>query len=160
MVCSGTKVDSRAKARFKKRRECLKKKTMELSVLCDINACMVCVGPEGEIETWPENPSNVKKLIDVYKENCKKRQVIHKSADDDVLRKDGFKMVMPDWNEASLNGLSSESLMGFKGCLDSKLEAITKRIEFVKFGPSLPVASITNHQQNDLALSQWWLLYG
>ncbi|KAL3528046.1 hypothetical protein ACH5RR_012702 [Cinchona calisaya] len=39
---------------------------MELALLCDIPVCMVIMGPNGEIETWPENHSEVKSVLDKY----------------------------------------------------------------------------------------------
>ncbi|CAI9787593.1 unnamed protein product [Fraxinus pennsylvanica] len=62
------------------RKECIKKKTMELSVLCDVKACAVILGPEGQIETWPENHSDVQEMIELYKKDClnnKKRKHQH-----------------------------------------------------------------------------------
>ncbi|GMP76764.1 hypothetical protein CsSME_00033306 [Camellia sinensis var. sinensis] len=52
---------------YKRRLNCIKKKTMELTTLCGINACLVCLGPNGEVETWPEKPSDVRDVISKYK---------------------------------------------------------------------------------------------
>ncbi|KAL3516146.1 hypothetical protein ACH5RR_023048 [Cinchona calisaya] len=64
----------------KKRKECIKRKTRELSVLCDIRACLVVLGPNGEVETWPENADNVREVIHMYqqfstKNCCKNKRV-------------------------------------------------------------------------------------
>ncbi|XP_027109449.1 uncharacterized protein [Coffea arabica] len=66
----GTKVESLS---CKKRKECIKKKTMELSVLCGIKACIVVVGPSGQVETWPRNPDDVRQIIAMYKDLAAKK---------------------------------------------------------------------------------------
>ncbi|CAI9775209.1 unnamed protein product [Fraxinus pennsylvanica] len=62
---------------FLKRKDCIKKKTMELSVLCDVKVCAIIVGPDGTVETWPESRNDVQQVIEMYV-NCpvnkKKRQ--------------------------------------------------------------------------------------
>ncbi|GMQ10126.1 hypothetical protein CsSME_00053255 [Camellia sinensis var. sinensis] len=79
---------------YKKRKDCVIKKTMELSILCGINVFTLCFGPNGEVDTWPQNPNE-----------------------------DGY-----GW----LDGLSAESAMSFLGKLESKLEVLKARIEFLK----------------------------
>ncbi|XP_057462479.1 MADS-box transcription factor PHERES 2-like [Actinidia eriantha] len=54
---------------YTKRKDCIMKKTMELATLCGIQACAVCFGPDGAVETWPENPNNVKAVIDLFRES-------------------------------------------------------------------------------------------
>ncbi|CAI9772365.1 unnamed protein product [Fraxinus pennsylvanica] len=62
---------------FLKRKDCIKKKTMELSILCDVKVCAIIIGPDGTIETWPESRNDVQRVIEMYV-NCpvdkKKRQ--------------------------------------------------------------------------------------
>ncbi|KAJ4902442.1 AGAMOUS-like 75 [Raphanus sativus] len=38
------------------------KKAQELTTLCDIEACVIHYGPEGELRTWPENRDKVRDL--------------------------------------------------------------------------------------------------
>ncbi|CAI9117549.1 OLC1v1018951C1 [Oldenlandia corymbosa var. corymbosa] len=57
---------------FKNRKDCIKKKTMELSVLCDVKACAVIIGPDGKLETWPENSSDVIELIRAFQKSGSK----------------------------------------------------------------------------------------
>ncbi|KAA8541785.1 hypothetical protein F0562_022937 [Nyssa sinensis] len=134
------------KVSFKKRKESLKKKTMELSILCDIKACTVCLGPNGEVDTWPENPSDVKAVIEMYKEKDHQGQIRQKVQLSDVLddkvqkaekqidamKKECFKKVIPDWDECLLDGLSMESLLELMSRFDSRMEAVNSRIEFLK----------------------------
>ncbi|KAA8541784.1 hypothetical protein F0562_022936 [Nyssa sinensis] len=134
------------KVAFKKRKESVKKKTMELSILCDIKACTICVGPNGGVDTWPENPSDVIAVIEMYKEKGDQGQIRQKVQlsdvlDDkvqkaekqiDALKKECFKKVIPDWDECLIDGLSMESVVQLMACFDSKMEAVNNRIEFLK----------------------------
>ncbi|KAG2307922.1 hypothetical protein Bca52824_027670 [Brassica carinata] len=38
------------------------KKAQELTTLCDIEACVIHYGPDGELRTWPENRDKVREL--------------------------------------------------------------------------------------------------
>lgn len=46
------------------------KKTMELALLCDIQACVVTNDVDGEVTTWPENQSEVMKILQRSKKDC------------------------------------------------------------------------------------------
>ncbi|KAF9667877.1 hypothetical protein SADUNF_Sadunf15G0068900 [Salix dunnii] len=52
---------------FSKRQPTLKKKAEELKTLCAVTVCMVCYGPDGTVETYPENVEEVKKEIRSFK---------------------------------------------------------------------------------------------
>ncbi|XP_011028550.1 PREDICTED: agamous-like MADS-box protein AGL17 [Populus euphratica] len=52
---------------FSKRKPTLKKKVEELETLCAVTICMVCFGPDGTVETYPENAAEVKREIGFYK---------------------------------------------------------------------------------------------
>lgn len=90
---------------FLKRKACVMKKTMELSVLCDIKACAIIVDADGTVETWPRNSTDLNPILDQYrKKHCLKKQSNNVVADaNNVLSK-----------------------------LNSKIEAVNKRIEFLK----------------------------
>lgn len=61
---------------FKRRKEGIKKKAMELATLCDIPVCLTIQSPDGEYEIWPENPKEVKTILDNY---YKKKSNVFKS---------------------------------------------------------------------------------
>lgn len=64
---------------YNNRKECIKKKTMELATLCGINACTIIYGAHGEIESWPKNSSEVKAMIKKFKDltnNPNKRIIV------------------------------------------------------------------------------------
>ncbi|XP_016437910.1 agamous-like MADS-box protein AGL81 [Nicotiana tabacum] len=51
---------------YQVRKECIKRKTMELSTLCDIKCCTIITSPQGELQTWPENLDAVKEVLNMY----------------------------------------------------------------------------------------------
>ncbi|KAG5554925.1 hypothetical protein RHGRI_012472 [Rhododendron griersonianum] len=53
---------------YKKRMISIKKKTTELATLCGIEVCAIVFGPDGEIDSWPENPADARAMIGVYKD--------------------------------------------------------------------------------------------
>ncbi|KAI5683970.1 hypothetical protein M9H77_05198 [Catharanthus roseus] len=57
----------RAVQSFKKRKACILKKTMELSVLCDVEASAIVVEDNGVVSTWPQNRCDVMNIINKYK---------------------------------------------------------------------------------------------
>ncbi|KAL7162325.1 hypothetical protein ACSBR2_042747 [Camellia fascicularis] len=111
---------------------------MELSILCDINVFTLCFGPNGEVDTWPQNPNEVKALIKIYKEPAKKspvRKTCESSFSDCCLGAEKVAKKVLVGNEDGygwLDGLSAESVMSFLGKLESKLEVLKARIEFLK----------------------------
>ncbi|KAG5576217.1 hypothetical protein H5410_056351 [Solanum commersonii] len=48
---------------YQGRKECIKRKSMELATLCDIMVCTIITGPNGELQTWPDNLDAVKKFL-------------------------------------------------------------------------------------------------
>lgn len=148
---------------YKKRKECIKKKTMELSVLCDIKACVVILEPDGQIETWPENLDNVRDILNLYqdfnrKNNCNKDRAFEPSVkvetcpeiakvDDDLGTKNGCKegrvtdaVKQEAWDDSWLVG---ESIQEILKEIDMKLEGLGKRIDFLKM-----VAERKKHNDN------------
>ncbi|KAL7197685.1 hypothetical protein ACSBR2_020247 [Camellia fascicularis] len=127
---------SRSRVMYKKRKACIIKKTMELSILCDINAFTICFGPNNEVETWPENPTHVKTLINTYKNDRRGKQLVqaqqqqpsdhHRGLDDKIRGLLG-------WNDGWLCGLSREQLMSLWKLMKLKLQELTRRIELLMF---------------------------
>ena len=123
---------------YMKRKDCVIKKTVELSVLSGINVFTLRFSPNGEVDTWPQNPNAVKALIKMYKESAKKspvRKTCESSFSDCCLgaKKVAKKVLLGNEDGYGwLDGLSTESVMSFLGKLESKLEVLKARIEFLK----------------------------
>ncbi|KAH7848640.1 hypothetical protein Vadar_005487 [Vaccinium darrowii] len=117
--------DKSAREPDTKRMQTVMRKTMELSVLCGVEALTICFGPDGKAKTWPENPIDVNSIINKYKEYKGKgnrgKKVIH-------VQKSGIFGWSDDW----LHGLSKEELTDFLGVMEFKLGAINERIESLK----------------------------
>ncbi|GFZ04087.1 hypothetical protein Acr_16g0007110 [Actinidia rufa] len=134
---------------YVKRKNCIKKKTMELATLCGIQACAVCFGPDGAVETWPENPNDVKVVIDLYREcvkngrgrgivgNCGER-VKKVEEESGGPKKDELKKGLLGWNDDWLSGLSAEQLMVFLGKLEVKIESVMDKIGLLKMADRAP----------------------
>lgn len=51
---------------FEMHKESIKRETKELSETCGVKACAVIVGPDGMVDTWPENRNDVQEVIKMY----------------------------------------------------------------------------------------------
>ncbi|KAG5604712.1 hypothetical protein H5410_026204 [Solanum commersonii] len=126
---------------YKKKKETIKKKTRELSILCDIKACVILVDPNGEVDTWPENPTDFNPIIQSYKENLFHGK--RKRIDDDGC-----------FEKKWLNDVFRESNESLLVKLNSKLEAVERRIEFLKmmnYGNGVVGGSISSEKESLLA---------
>ncbi|PQQ07329.1 uncharacterized protein Pyn_30225 [Prunus yedoensis var. nudiflora] len=63
-----------------RRMSTLKKKASELSTLCDVAVCVVSVGADSEIETWPENQQDAKSILLKHKNLGKLGKKIEKGS--------------------------------------------------------------------------------
>ncbi|OIT21656.1 PREDICTED: uncharacterized protein LOC109218635 [Nicotiana attenuata] len=102
------KADKRA---LLKRKACVLKKTMELSILCDIKACAIIVDADGTVESWPKYPTDLNPILDRYKQYSLKKQKKNNDVVVDVENTKGKENVLL--------------------ALDSKIEAVKRRIEFL-----------------------------
>ncbi|XP_059311238.1 agamous-like MADS-box protein AGL103 [Lycium ferocissimum] len=102
---------------YQVRKECIKRKTMELSTLCDIPVCTIITSPQGELQTWPESLDAVKEVLAMYTQNKKpEKKAKELSSSSEEKEKD-------------------EEEQGEKDILtlvESKLDAVNKRIRFLE----------------------------
>ncbi|CAI9754413.1 unnamed protein product [Fraxinus pennsylvanica] len=111
---------------FEMQKESIKKKTKELSETCDVKACAVIIGPDGMVDTWPENRNDVQEVIKMYK-NCdpesKRTRDLH-GRDDHGKNKE---IACVD-SEGVKNPTKQELLRR----IDAKLAQVRNRIQILK----------------------------
>ncbi|KAH0712139.1 hypothetical protein KY289_008098 [Solanum tuberosum] len=100
---------------YQGRKECIKRKSMELATLCDIKVCIVITGPNGELQTWPDNFDACKKVLDLYSQNLKPKKK-HKESSTLVPE--------PELEEEQ----GEKDLLTL---VESKLAAVNRRIRFL-----------------------------
>ena len=133
---------------FKTREMGMKKKISELCTLCDVKACMIVYGPDGDGPSssqprfWPENRYKVECIIEQYMEKRKEDSGMRSSSNlSDVLqiRKKRAKIQPPMLQEkkqsnslGGLDKLSHEELMEIIDKLDKDLEEVDNLISLKK----------------------------
>ncbi|XP_047312530.1 agamous-like MADS-box protein AGL53 [Impatiens glandulifera] len=122
----------------------VKKKASELSTLCSVDLCILSFSADGrEVETWPENPNQLKPILRRYKEHRSKLLNNNKTGvgvrgvrgtTDQFRRRTSPRPC--SWNRDSIlslvNGLSSNSLKIISDQIATKLQIINSKIEFLK----------------------------
>ncbi|KAM7504815.1 hypothetical protein LguiB_003719 [Lonicera macranthoides] len=133
---------------FQKRKNCLKKKALELSTLCDVKIGIIIFGPKSddEPEIWPgTNPDDIKEIIQNYKnqtiDDKKKRTTNLSNFFEDrknkstmalsKLRKKNHEFQYPTWNNV-FNELSEEQLREVARAFEAKIEAVKARFGLLK----------------------------
>ncbi|KAF9592852.1 hypothetical protein IFM89_017817 [Coptis chinensis] len=159
---------------FVKRKAGLKKKLHEFTTLCDVDACMIVYGPNHrdhlvEPETWPENKDEVYRVLNRYlqhdKGNCttKRSENLTKFFEDrkkkleydlEKMRKKNDEFESSMW-EDQVNQLSKDHLEQYYNSLDTKIDFITRKVEFIKGNQSmLQIVEPRIVQQNHARLDQ------
>ncbi|KAJ4707969.1 Agamous-like MADS-box protein [Melia azedarach] len=146
---------SRQASNFKKRKSTLKNKASQLATLCDVRVCMVCLGPDGEVDAWPDNKTEVRNIISGYKRRIsgkgkekakykynllgflesKKKKLEDKlnkgrGSEERKLR-DNVGNMFSKW-DAKLKQFSEEELVGLYDSLNSKLWNLRERIRLMQ----------------------------
>uniref|UniRef100_A0A7N0UVW5 MADS-box domain-containing protein n=1 Tax=Kalanchoe fedtschenkoi TaxID=63787 RepID=A0A7N0UVW5_KALFE len=134
------------KLSFKKRSDGLVKKTRELSILCDIDACLIIYGGSPmSLRTWPEDPKKIDSvlrkceskrnessskhmsLMDFFgNQTCKINEQIAKT------RREMARAKFAKRIEFGLEGMSVEELRVLAAAVERKTEAVASRIEAEK----------------------------
>lgn len=147
--------DTSRNVTFLKRKRGLRKKVEELSILCGVEACMVCFGPQTDQQTsqdqppdvWP-NTSKALEIIERYrrlsKEEQDKKKLDNSCFLEQRIKKLGFELnmrrkenkdlemdIMYPCSDNCLNDLRVEKLRDLFEYVDVKLEAVQDRINFL-----------------------------
>lgn len=148
---------------YQKRKKGLTKKLQEFHILCNVDACVIILGPNFnnrpvDVETFPTDRFDMMRIINRYrsqeKEGRKNQDLSsffvarQKKLDDEIakLRKACLKAKFPTWDNR-LSLLQSSELDILSRVLDSKLEVATSRILNVRGGCS----TINNYKSSSMA---------
>lgn len=147
---------------FKKRKDCILKKSMELSVLCGIKVCAVIVDPNGKVQTWPENKDEVLEIVKLYHQNssddgskvgCKKKRGDH-DRDYDPDR-DHHQVVLDlqqqelDEVDGWIEGLSETSANEFLTEINANVKGVECKIDILERARTTLVDGDDDCQMND-----------
>ncbi|CAA6663513.1 unnamed protein product [Spirodela intermedia] len=138
---------------FQRRKEALKKKTMELGELCGIVTLLVCFGPRGQLVTWPEDPEEVSGIIQSYRRvgldgDGVKRRYALVGFFQDLLKR--LQRELGRVRDAWLGNLPLESLEELMRSLDSRLEAVDESIVKAEIEQKKLEAPTTQFPQHQL----------
>ncbi|CAK7357102.1 unnamed protein product [Dovyalis caffra] len=150
---------------FSKRTATLKKKAHELQTLCDVKICMVCFGPDGTVQTWPEGVVEVKDALMSCKELDARRK--HESSLlghlqgkktklEVKIRKLKNKKVnerrVANWS-LQIDGLSEDALRDTVNVLESKLFGLKAKINLLSMENNREKA-IQDHDDMELEIDK------
>ncbi|KAM7478800.1 hypothetical protein LguiA_027013 [Lonicera macranthoides] len=144
---------------FQKRKNSLMKKVYELTILCDVSACIIINGPTQnggppKTEIWPSNLDKVQDIINTYKHHKVKQCGIRTFEISDFFEERDTKMEYelkkarkqnmgaryPTWFDF-MNNYSDNHLRDFAIMLNKKLDAAKARVELMKRNQSSRLAS-------------------
>ncbi|KAF4358975.1 hypothetical protein CsatB_008645 [Cannabis sativa] len=128
---------------FLKRKSCLIKKAYELSTLCNVKVCLIVYDSMNQssdpIATWPENPHEIRSLINDYKTAMAQKpdsKRLHTIADfiKEKIKKVNTEIEKLDQTSTtntpstSTTSFSNNQLVEFVSDLDNKIEQVNERM--------------------------------
>ncbi|XP_055835401.1 agamous-like MADS-box protein AGL17 isoform X2 [Solanum dulcamara] len=139
-----------------KRKAGLVKKISQLSILCNIKACMIIYEGNNHQhdQIWPNDPNEVKELINLYKNQpfqgrSKRDKTLSNYFEDDQKKKvDIVPKKYPTW-DSRFDYLSEKELQNLVGLLEKKMENAKGKVEFLKNKKiqDSNIASSLSHQE-------------
>ncbi|WMV28898.1 hypothetical protein MTR67_022283 [Solanum verrucosum] len=139
---------------YKKKKETIKKKTRELSILCDIKACVILVDPDGEVDTWPENPTDFNPIIQSYKENLFHGK--RKRIDDEAVERRIEFLKMMNYGNGVVGGSTSSE----KESLLANQETHNSDFEVAINGDRFENSSAYNQEKEIAMAAELWVIAG
>lgn len=114
----------------------LVKKISELSILCDIKACMIIYDGNNH-QIWPHDSNEVEELINLYKNqplegrSKRNKSLSNYFKNDQKIKADIKVEKYPTW-DSRFDYLSSENLQNLAGVLEKRMQNAKGRVEFLK----------------------------
>ncbi|KAJ4836366.1 hypothetical protein Tsubulata_039589 [Turnera subulata] len=129
---------------YHKRKKGLMKKAREFNILCNVDACVIILGPKlgnhpVDLETWPADRDEVMRIINRYRTEGTERKKTQDLSDifvnrkkrvsDEIakVRKAYLEAKFPGWDNR-LNSLPAEQLKALDSVVDEKIEAAKNRV--------------------------------
>jgi hypothetical protein len=132
---------------FMKRVPTLKQKAEELAELCGIPVCVVCFGPDGTVNVWPEDRTKAEAVIMKYKERS--RDCMQNLNLSGMLETMDKKEEKRPWH--FMDKLSLEELQDLMRNLDSKILTVEERIQFL-IGKSVQIFELGAEEVGPLSI--------
>ncbi|KAH8497487.1 hypothetical protein H0E87_019958 [Populus deltoides] len=118
---------------YEERKQNLKKKASELATLCDVPVCLVCVNPDGSIETWPEEEERVVDVLMAYKAQTTLKNESKEGEKGTEKVVDEAPHVFETW-DTRFEYLPEESLVDVLKILDRQLQVVNRVVEKEQIG--------------------------
>ncbi|WMV54239.1 hypothetical protein MTR67_047624 [Solanum verrucosum] len=116
----------------------LVKKISELSILCDIKACMIIYEGNYNHQTWPKDPNKVKEVINLYKNQLpfegrsKRGKTLSNYFENDQKKRAVIKVEKyPTW-DSRFDYLSAKELQNLTGVVEKRMDKAKGKIELLK----------------------------
>ncbi|KAK9112553.1 hypothetical protein Scep_020072 [Stephania cephalantha] len=133
------------RATFFKRYKNQKKKLYELTTLCDVEAFMICFGPNGELHTWPEDPRELRRKLQWELKRVKKKE----NYDEEM----STTSKIFGW-DSRMDGFGEESMKELLCSLENKIKFLKEKIETMKSSHDDDDENTTTHHMITTATSE------
>ncbi|KAG1355329.1 transcription factor mef2A-like [Cocos nucifera] len=113
---------------YRKRREGLKKAANQLSSLCGVPIAVISFGPDGRLDTWPDDQGALRDLLLTYRSLDPEKRRKHDLDLPTLLGAQAIISPNLPW-DPRLDAMPAESLRKLANSLESRVEAIDERIQ-------------------------------
>ncbi|KAG5575745.1 hypothetical protein H5410_055879 [Solanum commersonii] len=129
------------------------KKISELSILCDIKACMIIYEGNYNHQLWPKDPNKVKEVINLYKNQLQfeRRSKLGKTLsnyfENDQKKRAEIKVEKYLTWDSRFDFLSEKELQNLTGVVEKRMDKAKGKIELLKSMNVYIGSSSLSHQQ-------------
>ncbi|KAK6775733.1 hypothetical protein RDI58_026734 [Solanum bulbocastanum] len=129
----------------------LVKKISELSILCDIKACMIIYEGNNNYQIWPNDSNDVQELINPYKNQpldgrTKSGKTLFNFKNDEKKNNEIKVEKYPTW-DSRFDYLSQKELQNIAGVVEKRMDKAKERVELLKSMNVHIGSSSLSHQQ-------------